>query len=119
MVGGRWSVTEIRNFFRSTNDEFCVRSRGSVVPDFSNHEMTRNTRKKMKEYRSALDRLRRGEDGYGRAIWIEKMGKDGKPFVFYRYETNGRLMKYTRGLYGYSVSPAEYARFGEQVDSGQ
>lgn len=73
------------------------------------------TSKKMEEYRSALDRLRRGEDGYGRPIWIEEMDSDGKPNIFYRYNTSGRLMKYTRTLYGYSITPAEYARFGEQT----
>lgn len=69
----------------------------------------------MEEYRTALDRLRRGEDGYGRLIWIEEMGSDKKPHIFYRYNTSGRLMKYTRTLYGYRITPAEYTRFGEQT----
>ncbi len=67
------------------------------------------------KYRSALDRLRRAEDHYGNTIWIEEMGKFGKPNIFYRYDSNGRLMKHTRSLYGYSRTPAEYSRFGEQT----
>ena len=70
----------------------------------------------MKNYKSAFDRLRRSEDGYGREIWVETMGTDGKPDVFYRYNSKGRLMKFARTLYGYSVSEAEYVRFGEAVE---
>lgn len=70
----------------------------------------------MKEYRSALDRLKKGEDGYGKPIWIEEQAHDGKPTIFYRYDPGGRLKQYTRTLYGFRVKPAEYTRFGEQVD---
>lgn len=70
---------------------------------------------KMEEYKSALDRLRKGEDESGDSIWIEEMGTTGKPNIFYRYDSNGRLMKYARILYGYSIMPAEYTRFGEQT----
>lgn len=66
----------------------------------------------MKEYRSALDRLKKAEDGYRRAIWIEESGSDGRPTIFYRY-VNGRLKRYTRTVWGWSVSLAEYERFGE------
>jgi len=52
------------------------------------------------EYKSALDRLKRAEDAYGRAIWIEKVGYDGRPDVYYKYDSNGRLMKHTRKVYG-------------------
>lgn len=69
----------------------------------------------MKEYRSALDRLKKGKDGYGRPIWIEEPGRSGKPLIFYRYDPSGRLTRYTRSLYGYSAKPAEYTRFGEQI----
>ena len=68
----------------------------------------------MKEYRSALDRLKKVEDDRGEPRWIEEMGRDGKPNVFYRY-SNGRLKKYTRKIFGYEVTLAEYARFGEQT----
>jgi hypothetical protein len=57
----------------------------------------------MKEYRSALDSLKKGTDGYGSTIWIEGMG------------TDGRLMKHAGGLYGYIITPAEYSRFGEST----
>ena len=71
-----------------------------------------------KKYRSALDRLRKSVDFAGRTIWIEEMGTDQKPNIFYRYHRNGRLMKYARDLWGYTVSPAEYTRFGEQTEIG-
>ena len=67
------------------------------------------------EYRSALDRLKRCEDRRGDTIWVEEIGTDGKPMVYYKYDSNGRLMKHTRSLYGYSVAYAEYTRFGEAV----
>lgn len=69
----------------------------------------------MKEYRSALDRLKKGKDGYGRTIWIEGMETDGKPEIYYAYDSNGRLMKHTRDLYGYTITHAEYIRFGEST----
>ena len=69
----------------------------------------------MKEYRSALDRLKKVVDDRGDPRWIEEMGRDGKPNVFYRYDSNGRLKKYTRKIFGYDVTPAEYARFGDQI----
>lgn len=69
----------------------------------------------MKDYKNAFDRLRRSEDGYGREIWVERMGKDKKPDIFYRYNSKGRLMKYSRTLYGYSVDEAEFVRFGEKT----
>ena len=72
----------------------------------------------MKEYRSALDNLKRRVDRRGDTIWVEEMGTDGKPNVYYKYDTNGRLMKHTRTLYGYNVTPAEYERFGEGINSG-
>ena len=55
------------------------------------------------------------EDAYGRFIWIEKTGHDGKPDVYYKYDSKGRLMKHTRKIFGYEITPAEYARFGEAV----
>jgi hypothetical protein len=67
------------------------------------------------KYRSAFDRLKRAKDGYGRPIWVEEKGHDGKPNVFYRYDSKGRLMKYTRKIFGYSVTAAEYERFGDHV----
>lgn len=70
---------------------------------------------RMKKYRSALDRLKKGKDTYGRPIWIDDVGKDGKPNIYYRYASDGRLMQHTRTLYGYSITPAEYTRFGEQT----
>jgi len=66
-------------------------------------------------YKSALDRLRMTEDAYGRVIWIEKTGHDGKPVVYYKYNSKGRLMKHTRKIFGYDVTPAEYSRFGEDT----
>lgn len=54
-------------------------------------------------------------DDSGRAIWIEEKGPGGKPNVFYRYDSSGRLMKYTRKIFGYDVTPAEYTRFGEDT----
>ena len=71
----------------------------------------------MNEYRSALDRLKKRVDRRGDTIWVEKMGTDGKPNVYYKYDTNGRLMRHSRITYGYDVTPAEYARFGEAVES--
>jgi len=68
-------------------------------------------------YRSALDNLKRRVDRRGDTIWGEGMGTDGKPNVYYKYDSNGQLMKHTRTLYGFSVTPAEYARFGERVTS--
>lgn len=68
----------------------------------------------MKPYKTALERLRVGEDGYGRAIWIEEAAHDGRPLVFYRY-VNGRLKRYERTVWGWSVTEAEFERFGEQV----
>jgi len=67
------------------------------------------------EYRSALDRLKWCEDRRGETIWVEAMGTDGKPTVYYKYDSNGWLMKHTRSLYGYSVAYAEYRRFAEAV----
>jgi hypothetical protein len=67
-------------------------------------------------YRSALDRLKRAEDAYGREIWIETVGYDGRPDVYYRYDSDGRLMKHARKVFGYVVTPAEYSRFGEAVE---
>ena len=67
------------------------------------------------EYRSALDRLKRCEDRRGETIWVEETGTDGKPNVYYKYDSNGRLMKHTRSMYGYSVTCAEYTRFGENT----
>ena len=66
-------------------------------------------------YRSALDRLKKCLDPRGETIWVEKMGTDGKPNVYYKYDSNGRLMKHSRTLFGYNVTLAEYARFGEKV----
>ena len=70
----------------------------------------------MKQYKSAFDRLKRAEDAYGRAIWIEKAGYDSRPDVYYKYDSNGRLMKHTRKTFGYAVTPAEYERFGERIE---
>jgi len=67
------------------------------------------------KYRSALDRMKKVEDDRGDPRWIEEMGRDGKPNVFYRYDSNGRLKKYTRKIFGYEITPAEYVRFGDQV----
>ena len=67
-------------------------------------------------YRSALDRLKKAEDAYGRSIWIEKVGYDGRPDVYYKYDSKGRLKKHTRKIFGYVVTPAEYRRFGEYVE---
>jgi hypothetical protein len=58
--------------------------------------------------------MKKAEDGYGRAIWIEEKCRDGRPLVFYRY-VNGRLKRYTRTVWGWSVSLAEFERFGEQI----
>ena len=69
----------------------------------------------MKPYKSALDRLRRREDKLGRTIWIEKMGRGGKPTIYYVYDSHGRLMMHKRIQYGYEVEPARYERFGEQI----
>jgi hypothetical protein len=69
----------------------------------------------MKPNRSAVDRLKKAEDGKWRAIWIEETMHDGRPFVFYRY-VNGRLKRYTRTVWGWSVTLAEIERFGEQVN---
>lgn len=68
----------------------------------------------MKRYRNAFDRLKPAEDGYGRAIWIEEAAHDGRPLIFYRY-VGGRLKRFTRSVWGWSVSEAEFERFGEQV----
>lgn len=70
----------------------------------------------MKPYKTALDRLKEAEDGYGRAIWIEEKGADGRPMVFYRYDAGGRLKRYSRTVWGWSVSLARFERFGEQAD---
>jgi hypothetical protein len=67
-------------------------------------------------YRSAFDRLKRAEDAYGRPIWIEKVGRDGRPDVYYKYGSKDRLMKHTRKTFGYAVTPAEYERFGERIE---
>ena len=69
----------------------------------------------MKHYKSALDRLKPAEDGYGRAIWVEEAGADGRPMVFYRY-VNGRLKRYERTVWGWSVTAADVARFGDQIN---
>jgi hypothetical protein len=69
----------------------------------------------MKEYRSALDRLKKTRDRRGDTIWVEEIGTDGKPNVYYKYDSNGRLMRHARITYGYTVIEAEYARFGEQT----
>jgi hypothetical protein len=53
---------------------------------------------------------------YGRVIWIEKVGYDGRPAVYYRYDSKGRLKKHTRKIFGYMVTPAEYSRFGEAIE---
>ena len=66
----------------------------------------------MKPYKSALDRLRQREDKLGRTIWVEKMGRGGKPTVYYVYDSHGRLMMHKRIQYGYVVEPARYERFG-------
>lgn len=72
-------------------------------------------------YRSALDRLKVCEDAYGRTIWVEGRDVNGKPVVYYRYDSNGRLVRHERGLYGYVITPADYTRFGEacQVENGK
>ena len=69
----------------------------------------------MKEYRTALERLKRAEDGYGRRIWVEEMGHDGRPTVFYRY-VGGRLKRFRRTVWGWSVTLAEYERFGDEIE---
>jgi hypothetical protein len=69
----------------------------------------------MKGYRSALDRMKRREDQLGRTIWVEEEGHEGKPRIFYRYDGRGRLMKYTGTLFGYTITAAEYTRFGEET----
>ena len=61
--------------------------------------------------------MKKVEDDRGDPRWIEEMGRDGKPNVFYRYDSNGRLKKYTRKIFGYDVTPAEYVRFGDQVNA--
>ena len=62
-------------------------------------------RREVKKYRSALDRLRRREDKLGRTIWVEKMGRGGKPTIYYVYDSHGRLMMHKRIQYGYAVEP--------------
>ena len=64
-----------------------------------------------------MERLKRRADRRGDTIWVEEMGTDGKPNVYYKYDSNGCLMKHSRTLYGYNVTPAEYVRFGEAVTS--
>ena len=59
--------------------------------------------------------MKLAEDGYGRAIWIEEKGADGRPWIFYRYDSKGRLKRYSRTLWGWSVTPADIARFGDQT----
>jgi hypothetical protein len=44
---------------------------------------------KMKEYRSALDNLKRRVDRRGDTIWVEETDTDGKPNVYYKYDSNG------------------------------
>ena len=58
--------------------------------------------------------LKKAEDGYGRAIWVEEVGHDGRPMVFYRY-VGERLKRYRRTVWGWSVTLAEYERFGDQI----
>ena len=53
--------------------------------------------------------MKKGEDGYGRAIWIEEKCRDGRPMVFYRY-VDGRLKRYERMVWGWSVTLADAAR---------
>jgi len=48
-------------------------------------------------------------------IWIEKKGYTGKPDIFHRYNSNGRLMKHTRKVFGFVIEEAEYTRFGEDI----
>lgn len=59
--------------------------------------------------------MQKGEDGYGRTIWIERKDPDGKPAVYYNYNSKGRLMKHTRTTFGYNITEAEYVRFGEDT----
>ena len=63
-----------------------------------------------------MDRLKPAEDGYGRVIWIEEKCADGRVMVFYRY-VNGRLKRYERTVWGWSVTLADIARFGDRVNS--
>ena len=63
--------------------------------------------------------MKKVEDDRGDPRWIEEMGRDGKPNVFYRYDSNGRLKKYARNIFGYEITPAEYARFGDQVQMSE
>jgi len=39
-------------------------------------------------------------DGYGREIFVEEMGTNGKPTVWYDYDSKGRRKRWTRKLDG-------------------
>jgi hypothetical protein len=47
---------------------------------------------------------------------LEKTWPDGKPSLFYSYDSRGRLLEHRRDLYGVSSYYAKYERFGEDIE---
>lgn len=45
-----------------------------------------------------------GIDDYGRDIFIEKMGPNHKPDIWYQHESHGHLLRYQRNYYGTRVT---------------
>lgn len=92
-----------------------VSEKRSISASIAAKAAKRFTISEMNKYRPALGRMRIAVDDNGERIWIERMGKTDMPDVYYKYDSNGRLMKHTRKLFGYVIEPVEYARFGEHI----